>query len=155
MLAGAWPLPCHKYLVLVCTQLPGGGCSPDTECRNAHSQLRLDAVPELIKFLGTQSMGVTLPGGGFEVFAIFPSALAFGNAKQKQLKWLTLDWIKDFSLMLKKKMLCNFWTHNVPRSVGTFAPSCTSANEPSWSWFGSASLVQIICPWIIECWLYK
>lgn len=57
MLAGAWLLPCHNYLVLVCTQLPGGGCSPDTERRNAHSQLGLDAVPELITFLGTQSMG--------------------------------------------------------------------------------------------------
>lgn len=55
----------------------------------------------------------------------------------------------------EKKMLRNFWTHNVPGSVGTFALSCTSANEPSWSWFVSASLVQIIWPWIIECWLYK
>lgn len=83
---------------------PAGGRSPDTECRNAQSQLGLDAGPELIKFLGTQSMGVTLPGSGF-VWSLchFPQCSCLWSAIQKQLKWLTLDWKKDFTVKLKKR----------------------------------------------------
>lgn len=55
---------------------------------------------------------------------IFPNTLAFGNALQRQPKHLALDKKENyFSHMLK--MLRNFWTHAVPRTIGTIALSCT------------------------------
>lgn len=135
---------------------PGGARSPDTEGRNAHSQLGLDAVPEWRAFLRTQSLGVTLPGSGF-VWSLchFPQHFCLWKCYKETTKVTHFVLKKGLESHAERKVLCNFWTHNVPRGVGTFVPSCTSANEPSWSWFVSASLVQIIWPWIIECWLYK
>lgn len=105
---------------------------------------------------GTQSMGVTLPGSGFGWrLCCFPQCFCLWKCYTETTKVTHFILKKRLQSHAEKKMLCNFWTHNVPRSVGTFATSCTSANEPSWSRFVFASLVQIIWPWIIECWLYK
>lgn len=95
MLAGAWLLRCHKYLVLVCTELPGvqaEDAALTQHGRNACSQLGLDTVPEFTKLLGTQSRGVMLQGSGF-IWSLchFPQWSCLGNAIQRQRKCLTLD----------------------------------------------------------------
>lgn len=76
--------------------------------RNAHSQLGLEAVPELIKLLGTQSTGVTLQGSGF-IWSLchFPQCSRLWRCHTETTEVPYFREKKDFNLMLEKKLLHN------------------------------------------------